>query len=80
MWPKVWSFLAEDHNQAVLGWIGSGVVAMAGGVWAVFKYVLSNRTTKKSAPALTVHATRGSIAAGRDVRDTKIDTGSAPKR
>jgi hypothetical protein len=80
MLSDVWSFLTDEHNRTVLAWIGSGVVVVAGGVWAVFKFVLSKRTSKKSAPTPTVSATHGGIAAGRDIRDSKIDTRGEAKR
>ena len=80
MLNDIWSFLTDEQHRTVLAWIGSGVVVVAGGVWAVFKFVLSKRTQKTSAPAPTVSATQGGIAAGRDIRDSKIDTRGGAKR
>jgi hypothetical protein len=28
---NLWAFLADPHNQAVLGWLGGGLVVLAGG-------------------------------------------------
>ncbi len=79
MLADIWSFLQDETNRAVLAWIGGGLVVLIGGVWAVLKFILSKRTGK-SAPAPTVTASHGSIAAGRDIRDNKIDTRGGTKR
>ena len=75
----IWSFLQDPSNQAVLTWLGGGIVVVAGGIWAVFKFVLSNKK-KASPPAPNVTASHGGVAAGRDIRDTRIDTGGGKKR
>jgi hypothetical protein len=72
MLASIWAFLQDGSNQAVLGWIGGGAVVVVGGIWAVFKFFVAE--TKKSPPAPTVSATNGGVAAGRDIRDSKIDT------
>ncbi len=33
MHGAIWAFLRDPGNQAVLGWIGGGIVVVAGGVW-----------------------------------------------
>lgn len=73
MLADIWSFLQDENNRAVLAWIGGGVVAVIAAVWAVLKLILSRRTWR-SAPAPTVTATHGGITAGRDIRNTNIDT------
>jgi hypothetical protein len=30
----VWIFITNENNRAVLGWIGGGIVVIAGGIWA----------------------------------------------
>jgi hypothetical protein len=72
MLASIWAFLQDGSNQAVLGWIGGGIVVVVGGIWAVFKFVAAQ--TKTSPPAPTVSASNGGVAAGHDIRDTKIDT------
>jgi hypothetical protein len=71
MLASIWAFLQDASNRSVLGWIAGGVVVVAGGIWAVFKFFVAE---KKSPPAPTVSATNGGVAAGRDIRDSKIDT------
>jgi hypothetical protein len=79
MLDNIWSFLLDENNRAVLAWIGGGVVVVAGGVWAVVKFILAKRT-QKSRPAPSVTATHGGVAAGGNISDSKIDTGRHNKR
>jgi hypothetical protein len=79
MLNNLWSFLLDENNRDVLAWIGGGAVVIVCGVWAVVKFILSRRTGK-SAPAPKVTATRGGVAAGRDISGSKIDTGGKTKR
>ena len=64
----VWAFLSDPANREVLGWIGGGIVAAAGGAWAVIKFSAENR------PSVT--ADHGGVAIGRDNRDSQIHTGT----
>lgn len=34
-----WSFISKPANRAVLGWLGGGVVIVAGGFWAVVTFL-----------------------------------------
>ena len=68
-----WTWLRDPANQQTLGWIGGGVVVVVGGVWAGFKFFFSKQEPKAPSPP-TVSATGGGVAAGRDIRDSKIDT------
>jgi hypothetical protein len=43
MWTSIWAFLQDPGNRAVLGWIGGGIVVIAGGLWAAFKFFFSKR-------------------------------------
>jgi hypothetical protein len=74
----VWSFLLDENNRTLLAWIGSGVVVIAGGVWAIVKFVLSKKSGD-SASSPTVSASHGGVAAGRDIRGN-IDTGRREKQ
>jgi hypothetical protein len=53
-------------NQAVLSWIGGGIVAVATGIWAVVKFIAKSGDQKPSKQP-SVNADHGSIAAGRDI-------------
>jgi hypothetical protein len=35
---KAWTFLSNDKNRAVLGWIGGGIVVVISALWAAFVY------------------------------------------
>jgi hypothetical protein len=63
MLSSIWNFLKD--NQAVLSWIGGGIAAVAGGIWAVVKFMAKNGDQKPSKPG--VSADHGSMAAGRDI-------------
>lgn len=67
---ELWKFISDDQNRALLSWIGGGLVVVIGGIWAVIKY-RSSRKENSTAPQ--VSASRGGIAAGRDIRDSHIN-------
>src|SRR5258707_11465332 len=37
MLSSIWDFLKDGSNQAVLKWIGSGIAALAVGIWGLIK-------------------------------------------
>ena len=74
MLANILAFLHDPANRAVLSWIGGEIVVVSGGFWAAFKFFFS----EKKEP--TVSATNGGVAAGRDIRGTKINTRSGSKR
>ena len=78
MLANIWAFLQDESNRGVLAWIGGGVVVVVGGLWAAFKYVAERK--KKEPPAPTISATNGGVAAGRDIRGSRIDTRSGSRR
>jgi hypothetical protein len=78
MLSSIWDFLKDGSNQAVLSWIGGGIVVVAGGLWAALKFLFPKEKDKSAAPA--VHADRGAFATGRDIRNNTIDRPSGPKR
>jgi hypothetical protein len=78
---SVWSFLSVPKNQRTLGLISGGLVAAAGGAWAVFTYVWPHEEGPK-----IVCAQPGGVAAGRDANgnnvtingNAQVATGAAP--
>ena len=42
---RLWDFICEKRNRVVLGWLGSGLVVVATGLWAVFVYFLPPHTS-----------------------------------
>jgi hypothetical protein len=83
MSTDAWSFIKE--NQGALSMIGTAIAALATGVWAIVKFVLSRQESKKSpspngdaplptrnASSVTVEASHGGVVAGRDIRDSNI--------
>jgi len=42
MGSRVLAFLRDEGNRAVLGWIGGGLVVLAGGFWAVFTFYVDH--------------------------------------
>ena len=65
MLGSVWLFLKDPANLTVLGSIGAGIAAVAGGAWAVFTFFAKKSEKGPSAPS--VNADHGSVAAGRDI-------------
>jgi tetratricopeptide (TPR) repeat protein len=65
MLGSIWQFLKDPANLAVLGSIGAGIAAIAGGAWAVFTFFAKKSERGPSAPSVT--ADSGSVAAGRDI-------------
>jgi hypothetical protein len=79
MLSDIWSSLLDENNRTVLAWIGGGVVVVVGGVWAVVKFMVSDRKPKSTTgPSIT--ATNGGVAAGRDIRGSKIETSGRTRR
>jgi hypothetical protein len=42
----IWQFLKDPANLAVLGTIGAGIAAIAGGAWAVFTFSLPRKARR----------------------------------
>jgi hypothetical protein len=57
-----WRWLRNPGNRTVLGWLGGGLVVLAGGLWIAFTHF----TVSPPKPP-SVSADRGSFAAGGDV-------------
>jgi SEFIR domain len=64
---KLWLFLQQEKNRRVLGWLGGGVVVLAGGLWAAFY----SPASPPQAPHVAVEAP-GGVAAGRDIHGSTI--------
>jgi hypothetical protein len=63
--------LHDAATQAIVGWIGAALVAVVTGIWAVFKFM--KQASKKEDTSPSVRASHGGVAAGRDIRDSKIE-------
>jgi hypothetical protein len=62
-------FLKDETTRTLIGWLGGAAVVIVSGIWAVFRFLSSKN--KRVEPV--VRASRGGVAAGRDIRDSKID-------
>jgi hypothetical protein len=74
MLDTLWAFFKDPTNRATLGWIGAGVAAVVGAIWAVVKFL------SKKEPGPAVQARDGSIAAGGDITGNQINTGADSSR
>lgn len=72
---RVWDFLSNDKNRAVLGWIGGGIVVVISALWAAFVYF--EPPSKSVIPPTSVEASRGGVAIGGSVSGSTINTGGA---
>ena len=79
MLDTIWASLQDEGTRAVLGWIGGGLVVVIGGLWTAFTFLSSRKEQKSTTPLPTVSAIHGGVAAGRDIRNTTINT-RMPKR
>jgi hypothetical protein len=63
------AFLSDPQTREVLAWLGGGLVVVAGGAWAVIRFLLTREQPAKpeSAPAPPRVTSRDGVAAGRDV-------------
>jgi hypothetical protein len=73
-------FLRDKRNQQVLGWLGSGLVVAATGLWVAFVYfsppLKSPEAKSPEATPTSVQANCGGIAIGRDVTGSTITAGT----
>lgn len=70
MFDGIWAFLKDSANQAVLGWIGGGVVVVVGGFWAVVRFYASRGDDKAMQ---SVRAEGKSVAAGCSINNSPIN-------
>lgn len=74
-----WAFLKDPANREVLAWIGAGLVAVSGGLWAVVKFFAKKGDDGPSAAARRdrgTRADRGSAAIGGDNTNSPINIGT----
>jgi hypothetical protein len=45
MWSRFLTFLRDEGNRALLGWIGGGLAVVAGGLWTALCLFLSGART-----------------------------------
>jgi hypothetical protein len=67
---ELWRFLQQEKNRQLLGWLGGGVIVLAGGLWVVVTF-FSSPHPPPQAPDVNVQAP-GGVAAGRDIRGSTI--------
>ena len=65
MFSSFLDFLKDPDNRALLGWIGTGIAAVVGGIWAVVKFRAKKGDHEPPTPS--VSADNSSVAAGRDI-------------
>ena len=70
-----WRFLRDKRNQQILGWVGSGLVVAATGLWAAFVYFHPAAKSLESA-RVSVQADCSSIAIGGNVSGATITSGT----
>lgn len=62
----MWQWLKDPDNRTVLAWLGSGLVVLAGGAWAVFTYLAPPESGGRAPPAPSVQVEQG-VGAGGDI-------------
>lgn len=73
MLDGIWTFLKDPVNREVLGWIGGGIVVVAGGIWVVVKF-LAKKDDRDAKPS--VKAEGGSVAIAGDNKNSPINIGA----
>jgi hypothetical protein len=79
MFTSAWTFLQDPVNRAVFSWIGGGIVVFVGGIWGIFKFLVSKRRLNVEKASI-VSAGIGGMAAGRDISNSTIAISNAAKR
>jgi hypothetical protein len=72
---KVWHYLSDDKNRAVLGWIGGGIVVVISALWAAFVYFAP--PPKPATPPSSIEASHGGVAVGGNVTGSTITVDGA---
>jgi hypothetical protein len=78
---QLWSFIGQEENRKILGWIGGGLVVVITGLWAAFVYF--SDTPKATASTPSVQASCGSVGVGGNVSGATItagNTGNCPEQ
>ena len=76
MWSRALTFLRDEGNRALLGWIGGGLAAVIGGLRAAFVYFHPAPGEKQKAQ-IGVEANCGSAAAQGTFIGSSITVGGA---
>jgi hypothetical protein len=76
MWSRALTFLRNEGNRALLGWIGSGLVVLIAGLWAGFVYLYPPKKDDGGG-AMKVEANCGSAAAKGTFIGSSITVGGA---
>jgi hypothetical protein len=76
MWSRALTYLRDESNRALLGWIGSGLVVLIAGLWAGFVYLYPPKKDDGSG-AIKVEANCGSAAAQGTFIGSSINVGGA---
>jgi hypothetical protein len=72
----MWNWLKDPENRKVLAWLGSGLVVVAGGAWAVFTY-FHPPDTGGGKPSVQVEhgvGAGGDVSVGGDLNVSGPDT------
>jgi hypothetical protein len=75
----MWDWLKDPENRNVLAWLGSGLVVLAGGLWAVLVH-LHPAESGGSAPSVQVEqgvGAGGDISVGGDLNVSGPDAAPA---
>jgi hypothetical protein len=64
--------LHDEATRTIIAWAGGVLVTVVGGIWTLFKFMKSERK-KREDQSPSVHASQAAVAAGRDIRDSKIE-------
>ena len=69
---RIWPFLKRKSNGKNPGWIGSGFVILAAGLWTIVTYLWSNTPqTQRVGPA--IEANCNALAVGWNVNTSTIE-------
>jgi hypothetical protein len=76
----MWDWLKDPENRNVLAWLGSGLVVLAGGLWAVFTYLYppDARSTPPNVQVERGVGAGGDISVGGDLEVSGPDASNEP--
>jgi hypothetical protein len=77
---RLWAFVKDPENRAIMTWIGSGLTVVIGGAWVALATLFPVHKPD-TPPPLQVKAEQGSVAIGGNVSGSPITVGagSLPK-
>jgi hypothetical protein len=56
---SIWSFASKPKNRQIISWIGSGIVVVAGGIWAVITFLWTPDHSGGRPPSTVTQTTSG---------------------